>query len=93
MNEDYPMLSYIAGKLCKRFGHRWRYKDYSNHIKANGEPYEFKASRHCIRCHQNGYFYTEWKNQDKLPMDTKSDFHLLKSIVIDKVVYPGGRDL
>ena len=87
MTEDFPVLHFIAVKLCKYFGHNWLYKDYSNHMKENGDAYDFKASRNCTRCNQNAYFYTEWKNEDKAEMDNESDFQLLKKIRINQVTY------
>lgn len=46
--------------LCNIVGHKWRYQDYSNWIKENGDPYDFKASRTCMRCRERAYFYDRW---------------------------------
>jgi hypothetical protein len=87
MNVNVPILNTIANKLCKHFGHHWSYKDYSNHITANGDKYDFRASRHCSRCGQNAYFYSEWKNENKAALDTESGYFSLRKIIINKIVY------
>ncbi len=46
--------------ICNIVGHKWRYQDYSNWIKENGDPYDFKASRTCMRCRERAYFYDSW---------------------------------
>jgi hypothetical protein len=53
----------IKNTLCKLFGHKWRYLDYSNHIQANGDSYLFKASRNCTRCDESQYLYEDWKTE------------------------------
>jgi hypothetical protein len=87
MSKNKSILNLIAIKLCKRYGHNWLYKDYSNHMKWNGDKYEFRASRRCSRCNQNSYFYTEWKNGDKALLDTESDYQELSQITINNVTY------
>jgi len=68
-------------------GHRWRYKDYSNYIKANGDQYDFKASRNCTRCSQYAYFHEIWTNGEKSIHDYKSNFHSSSEISINKIKY------
>lgn len=52
-------------KLCVLLGHSWRYKDYSQWMKENGEAYDFKMSRFCNRCNQHEYLYTGWVIENK----------------------------
>jgi len=69
------MTQAIANFLCLVAGHKWRYKDYSNWKKENGDHYDFRASRICSRCKQNEYLYDEWKVEyRKSPYDIKGDF-------------------
>lgn len=77
----------ITKKLCMLFGHRWLYKSYSNYIQANGEKYDFKASRSCTRCQEHAYYYTEWKVEPRSTMDFQSDYFSVPEIEINKVVY------
>ena len=81
------ILNRIANKLCSRFGHRWLYKDYTNHIQADGSKYNFRASRNCTRCNQHAYYYTEWKVESKSVMDFQGDYYSLPKIEINKVIY------
>ena len=80
-------LNQIKKELCKFFGHRWRYKDYSNYIKPNGDDYDFKASRFCRRCNQYAYFYDRWQNQEKSKLDFESNSRTLKKLDIDNKIY------
>lgn len=67
--------------LCKLVGHNWRYKDYSNWMKENGDSYDFKASRNCIRCSQKEYLYEYWKiSNRKSPYDMERDSYSLKQL-------------
>jgi len=77
----------IANKLCEIFGHRWLYKDYSNHIQADGNKYAFKASRCCTRCSEHAYFYSEWIAETKSKTDHQGDYFGVREIEINKVVY------
>jgi hypothetical protein len=81
------IFSVIANKLCSRFGHRWLYKDYSNHIQADGSKYNFKASRNCSRCNQHAYYYAEWKVELKSRIDFQGDYFSSPKIEINKVIY------
>lgn len=80
-------LSNIANKICKTLGHRWRYKDYSNFMKPNGDKYDFTAARNCTRCSQHAYYYNTWKNEGKSKFDFESDFYASKTININEVMY------
>ncbi len=77
----------IKSWICDLVGHRWRYKDYSNYMKANGDPYDFQASRNCIRCGQYAYFHESWKIGDKSIHDNESDFRSSPEIIINKIIY------
>ncbi|MEP7264231.1 MAG: hypothetical protein ABI772_07030 [Bacteroidota bacterium] len=68
------IINYIAKKVCKHFGHKWRYIDYSHHIKANGDPYDFSSSRNCIRCGQYSYLYADWKDEARSQFDYESNY-------------------
>lgn len=73
--------------LCSTFGHRWRYRNYSNHIQSSGEKYDFKAARDCKRCGQYSYFHNSWQNAVKLKLDYENNYYASDSIVIDGVKY------
>ncbi len=74
-------MKLLTSPLCKMMGHNWRYKDYSNWIKENGDKYDFKASRNCIRCNQNEYLYSEWQTADqKSPHDLERDAYAFKKL-------------
>ncbi len=68
--------------ICNIAGHNWRYQDYSNWMKENGEPYDFSASRTCFRCKQRAYFYKEWveSNEKLTQYDVKSKSEYLKNL-------------
>ena len=75
------MIQKTLNSLCKLIGHNWRYKDYSNWMKENGDKYEFSASRNCIICHQNQYLSTGWiMASQKSPLDVERDSHSLKQL-------------
>lgn len=63
MNIEKSIWQKFKIKFCELIGHDWQYKDYTNHIKANGEKYEFTKSRECNRCEINQYFYLEWRTE------------------------------
>jgi hypothetical protein len=65
--------------FCNLLGHRWRYKDYTNSIKPNGEKFEFSASRFCSRCREHGYLYDEWKSESKSALDYLNDCYATKT--------------
>lgn len=68
--------------LCKFIGQRWRYKDYSNWMKENGEAYDFKASRHCLWCDQHEYFSGSWvRCITKSPDDVQTESISFKKFV------------
>jgi hypothetical protein len=73
--------------ICKHFGHRWRYKDFSNYMKSNGDKFDFLASRKCIRCYQHAYYYAEWENEERSELDVESDFYL-SNMPVKKVLFP-----
>lgn len=77
----------FKASLCKKFGHRWQYKDYSNYIKVNGEKYDFTASRHCSRCNQFAYFYKDWQTEERSVHDFDNHNLYSKNIIIDSVLY------
>ena len=81
------LISNINSKWCNLLGHSWRYLDYSNHIKENGDKYDFVASRNCKRCEQNEYFYNDWKAENKSPLDYESDYFSLDKIDINNITY------
>lgn len=71
----------LTKPICKIVGHKWRYKNYSNWIKENGDNYDFTASRNCARCDQNQYLNSEWKTADrKSPYDLERDVHAVKQL-------------
>jgi hypothetical protein len=51
----------VIDLVCQVAGHRWRYKDYTNWMKEDGNSYDFKASRQCVTCKKHGYyFHNRW---------------------------------
>ncbi len=42
-------------------------------MKANGDKYDFTASRVCTLCRKHGYFYDEWQSEKKTKLDFQSD--------------------
>jgi hypothetical protein len=66
-------VSYAATKACNVIGHSWRYKDYSNFIKPNGEKYDFTVARWCSRCHKRSYYNGKWLDSNKSKLDFVSD--------------------
>jgi hypothetical protein len=61
--------------LCRYFGHKWLYNDYTNWMKENGDHYDFRASRKCARCHKHEYLYEDWREEVKnIRYDIQSDF-------------------
>ena len=79
------MIQQTLNTLCKLIGHSWRYKDYSNWIKDNGDRYDFKASRKCSRCAQKEYLFQDWEiaNQNSpldVELDSQASKHLQQSI-------------
>lgn len=81
------VISKWSEKMCKLFGHRWLYKDYSNYIQADGSKYAFKASRTCTRCNLHAYYYTGWKVEAKSKIDYEGDYYGMRKIEINKVIY------
>jgi hypothetical protein len=77
----------IIVKLCHHRGHYWSYRDYSNHIKSNGDSYDFIAARTCTRCGQYAYFSTDWKNAEKSLHDYESNFYASRKLTINGVRY------
>ena len=53
--------------LCKIFGHKWRYKDYTFSLNYNGDHYKFTASRLCLRCDKKEYKFAEWVDESLVP--------------------------
>ena len=51
----------VKTTLCKLFGHSLMYKNYSNHMKSDGDTTEFSESCESSRCQQHHYFYNVWK--------------------------------
>lgn len=75
------MIQKIKFSLCKLIGHSWRYKDYSNWMKENGDSYDFKASRNCARCNQHEYLYKDWEiKSKKSPHDSERNSHSTKQL-------------
>ena len=75
------MKKIVNDKLCGLFGHTWRYKDYSNWIKEDGAPYDFKASRNCARCNQHEYYIKEWGSEsEKSRYDVEKSFNSTKQM-------------
>ena len=46
----------ISEMVCQVARHRWKYKDYKNWMKEDGNPYDFNASRYCPICKKHGYY-------------------------------------
>ena len=81
-------LQSIVNKwLCENLGHNWRYKNYSQHIKANGDHYDYLASRKCLRCREYGYYITSWEPGLKSDLDNELNYYATKSIVLDNIIY------
>ncbi|HKR03111.1 MAG TPA: DUF1660 family phage protein [Bacteroidia bacterium] len=53
--------------LCKIFGHKWRYKDYTQAQNRYGKKYNFTATRICIRCDKKDYKFAEWIDESLVP--------------------------
>ena len=70
--------------ICNLVGHSWRYKDYSNWMKENGEKYDFKAARKCVFCNRYEYLTTNtWNSSDRKSLyDVIGDSHLLKKLPV-----------
>ena len=49
--------------LCIFIGHKWRYKNYSNVLKADGTKHNYTSVRKCFRCMKRQYLYSEWKDE------------------------------
>lgn len=73
--------------LCDKMGHRWRYKDYSNYIKSDGDKYEFVASRNCTVCDQYAYYNKGWENREKSSYDFENHNFYTDNVIIDSVLY------
>lgn len=77
-------LSFIhkaSNTLCRFIGHNWRYKDYTNWMKENGEKYDFRASRKCTRCNLHEYLYEDWQMVEKpSSYDVQRDSKSLKKL-------------
>lgn len=88
MRNSILKLSRLTSLLfCRMFGHRWRYKDYSNYMKTDGEMYDFRASKSCKRCSRQAYFYDNWRTETKSNLDFESDYYERKTININNVKY------
>jgi hypothetical protein len=81
------MKKKIKERFCRVFGHTWRYKDYTNFIKSNGDKYDFRASRNWLVCMQHAYFYDGWQNEGKSRLDYTGDYYLLNEISINSILY------
>ena len=53
--------------LCKIFGHKWRFKDYSGSFDRSGNKYNFSATRLCVRCDKKEYKFAEWVDESLVP--------------------------
>lgn len=63
--------------FCKLLGHKWRYKNYANIVKNDGDRYLFSASRKCKRCNVCQYKYDEWvEKQYLIPSDRLKTFEI-----------------
>lgn len=51
--------------VCKIIGHSWKYKDYSDWILHNGNPYPFLVARRCSICERHEYYYHQWVPERK----------------------------
>lgn len=75
------ILYKALSNICGIVGHNWRYKDYTNWMKENGDDYDFKASRKCLMCHQVEYLFEDWKAENvRSHYDVKGDSHALKQL-------------
>jgi hypothetical protein len=75
------LINKANNTLCRLIGHSWRYKDYSNWMKENGEKYDFKATRKCSRCHLHEYLYEEWQVVEKpSSYDVERDSRALRKL-------------
>jgi hypothetical protein len=72
-NFYFTAINAVAAKTCNLLGHSWRYKDYSNFMKANGEKYDFTIARHCTRCQKRSYFNGKWVDGNKNKLDFIND--------------------
>lgn len=81
------MFDSLNKKICSHFGHKWRYKNYDNYIKANGDKYDFQASRTCKRCKELNYYYQNWIAEPKSVLDFQSDFYSTRYIRINKMLF------
>lgn len=80
-NSHPGILKKSMSTICKIVGHSWKYKDYTNWIKENGDCYDFKASRKCTLCEQNEYLFDKWvRHEMKSTYDVIGDTHLLKKL-------------
>ena len=82
INNQSGIFKKSVSTLCKLVGHTWRYKDYSNWMKENGDCYDFTAVRKCSLCDQKEYLSdTKWLFQERMAMyDVKSDENLLRKL-------------
>ena len=79
--DKFNLLGKANNTVCRFIGHNWRYKDYSNWMKENGEKYDFKASRKCTRCHTHEYLFDDWQVVEKpSSYDVEKDSRSLKSL-------------
>lgn len=62
----------LSEMVCQVAGHRWKYKDYTNWMKEDGNPYDFNASRYCPTCKKHGY-YINGRWMDTNAKNTKYD--------------------
>ena len=75
------LIKKTKNTVCKLIGHNWRFKDYSNWMKENGDNYDFKASKSCSRCNQREYLYNEWKaERERSRYDVQRDVYSLKQM-------------
>lgn len=81
------VINAFRKQICNLFGHRWRYINYSNHMKENGDKYDFKAARKCTRCYQQAYFYNEWVVEKKSLLDYESSYFSTSRISINNTQY------
>ena len=58
--------------LCHLLGHKWRYKDYTFAVKADGTPYKLSHVRKCMRCDEHEFKYDTWVKRDQaIPEDVE----------------------
>jgi hypothetical protein len=50
--------------ICHLLGHKWRYKDYTNAVKADGTKYQLSQVRKCMRCDEHEYKYDKWVKKE-----------------------------